>query len=255
MLAQYLDQLERDPTKDFGTEFVRVSNLERKLVDEYGFDAICLIFRNNNSDNYSALGNFPNECPWQYLNSTDVATFINTVFAPISSDIPNLINALKKRCSYIYAEKTDSEWLLHYFLDIALHDGRPYYRIYSGGAPNENPKPNSCLNEYDWSIPSDLKRLYAVHDGFGPILGSDAIKVMSKTMDPICKEHNLALPQAYHFRDLLEFHPDGGGNGQFFYRTGTSLTTVDWDHETWEISRHQGFLEYIDQRLSQLDEE
>jgi len=33
------------------------------------------------------------------------------------------------------------------------------------------------------------------------------------------------------------------------------MTTVDWDHEVREISGEQDFFDYLNERLSQLDEE
>lgn len=251
---EYGDQLARDPGKAFGPEFVRTTDLERQLVDQHGFDAIRFIFESRNSANYFALGDFPNDCPWAHLNTLDIRAFIETVFAPIASKIPTLIQALRDRCSHLYAEKTDTTWVLHYFLDIMLYDGRRYYVIYSGGAPNFSPQPNACLTQYDWPVPRDLARLYAIHDGFGPILSNDSITVMAEMMDKICQEQN-TFPEGYQYRDLLEFHPDDAGNAQCFYRQDDNFTTVDWDHEIWEISKPQELFSHIDEQLSQLDEE
>lgn len=250
---RYRELLKRDPEKEFGPEFVRTTDLERSLIDEHGFDAITLIFEEL-SPNYFQLGELPAQCPWAHLNSNSVDTAIETVFAPIADELPNLIKALKERCKYLYAEKTNRAWKLHYLLDIVLYDDRRYYHIYSGGDPNRCPDPNVSLKKYRWNVPNDLRQLYAIHDGFGPILGSKEIGVMANMMDPICKEQN-TFPERYRFSDLLEFHPDGMGNAQCFYRKGDSLATVDWDHEVWQISGEKSFFEYVDDRLSQLDEE
>ena len=252
--TKYRAELKRDPDKEFGPEFVRTTDLERALVDEHEFDAIKLIFEDRNGANFFQIGELPPECPWAHLNGKSVDAAVDIVFAPIADDIPKLIAALKDRCKYIYAERSDEAWKLHYFLDTVLYDGRRYYHIYSGGEPHPAPDTNASLAIFNWSVPSELKRLYAIHDGFGPILGSKEISVMAQMMDPICKEQN-NFPERYRFSDLLEFHPDGGGNCQCFHRQGDRLATVDWDHETWEISGEQGLFEYLDERLSQLDEE
>ena len=74
-------------------------------------------------------------------------------------------------------------------------------------------------------------------------------------MNPITKRQNVALTD-YKFDDLLEFFPDGAGNAQCFLRVGTDIdATVDWDHETWEISEGMSFYDFVDERLSQIDEE
>ena len=251
--SKYKSQLKRDPDKEFAPEFIRTTDLERRLVDEYGFDAIRLIFEDCSNALYP-IGELPNDCPWARINGLDIPSAIETVFAPIESEVPALVDVLRDRCSHLYTEEKDDGWALHYFLDMLLHDGRRYYHIYTGGFPNADPQPNSCLIEFDWSIPPDLATLYAVHDGFGPILGSKDITVMAKMMDPICKEQNV-YPEDYRYVDLLEFHPDDCGNAQCFYRQDSGYTTVDWDLEIWEISGSQDLFGYLDERLSQLDEE
>ena len=42
----------------------------------------------------------------------------------IADGVPTLMAALKDRCNYLYAERSDEAWRLHYFLDIVLYDGR-----------------------------------------------------------------------------------------------------------------------------------
>ena len=251
---RYRVELKRNPDKEFGPEFDRTTDLETSIVDQHGFEAIRLIFEDRNSVNYFQLGELPPLCPWAHLNGKNVDAAIDTLFEPIADGVPNLIEALKDRCKFLYAERNGESWTLHYFLDIVLYDGRRYYHIYSGGEPNSIPDTNASLVKYHWNVPNDLRRLYAIHDGFGPILGSNEIRVMAQMMDPICKAQD-SFPEDYQFLDLLEFHPDGAGNGQCFHRQGDQLATVDWDHETWEISGEQEFFDYLDERLSQLDEE
>lgn len=258
------EQLKIDPAKEFIPEFVRTTNLERQLVEQYGFEAIRLIFENRNSANYFPLGQLPDDCPWAHLNSLDRRTAIEQIWAPIAKDVPALVAALSERCEHLYAEKRDATWVLHYFLFMVLSDGRPYYKIYTGGPPNPSPQPNSSLAKSYWGIPRDLARLYSVHDGFGPILSSQRISVIAEVLGPIPEEQNADSDEydehefrdrEYEFNDLLEFHPDGMANAQCFNRCGGESATVDWDHETCELSNSQDFFPYIDERLSQLDEE
>src|SRR6478672_1859268 len=127
---RYREELKRDPAKKFDPEFVRTTNLERDLIDEHGFDAIRLIFENQNSSNYFPLNQFPADCPWARLNLLEIGEAIDTNFAPIETEIPNLKEALKERCSFLYAERMNNTWKLHYFLDMLLYDGRRYYEVY-----------------------------------------------------------------------------------------------------------------------------
>ena len=259
--TKYRIELNRDSDKDFNEEFIRTTDLEYKLIDSYGFDAIKLIFEKQNSDKYSLLGYFPEDCPWFKLNNLTKTRFIDENFKLISSRIPTLLKSMKERCLFIYAEQVDSTWHLHYMFRMKLNDNRDYYRIYTGGAPLLNPDLNDNLIKYNWHLPKDLKDFYKIHCGFGEIydanfvMNNNDIRVMGEKMNPICEEQN-SFPEDYKFDNLLEFFPDGAGNAQCFYRyNSNNNSTVDWDHETWEISNQMGFFEFINQRMSEIDEE
>ncbi|MFT6746210.1 MAG: hypothetical protein ACJAZ2_000548 [Glaciecola sp.] len=258
---QLREELKQDPEKQFDSEWIRTTDLEKTVIDKYGFEGIKLIFEYRNSANYYNKGNFPNDCPWYSLNDLSIQESIDKNFKPIKNKLPLLIKALKNRCKFIYAEKKEETWHLHYFLDMKLHDEREYYKIYTGGAPIFNPQPNKNLQTYNWNIPNDLKEFYSIHNGFGEIydayyvMPNEDIKVMAEMMDPICKEQNVS-PDDYSFSNLLEFYPDGGGNAQCFLRVNDNTnSTVDWDHEVWEISWEMGFFEFINERMSEVDEE
>lgn len=258
----YKAQLQRDSGKDFGSEFVRTTDLEMRIIAEHGFEGVRLVFEDLNSENYFELGEFPSDCPWAALNGESLGGFIDANFKPLEDYIYNIPSVMKQRCRFIYAERTQSEWLLHYLLRMTLYDGREYFTVYKGGAPNPNPEPNENLKTYGWTIPPELARLYAVHDGFGElydanyVMGSQDIKVLAEMMNPISEKQD-NYPEDYKFEDLLEFFPDGAGNAQCFYRNGgnSNILTVDWDHETWELGRPISFYEFIDERMSELDEE
>ncbi|MEO7988993.1 MAG: SMI1/KNR4 family protein [Chryseolinea sp.] len=252
-------ELKTDREKDFTPEFIRTTNLENAIINKYGFEGIRLVFESRNSSNYYSLGEFPKDCPWASLNDKSIKDFIDENFKPIFKKIPNLISSLKGRCKFIYTERMEDTWHLHYLLDMKLHDGRDYYKVYTGGAPLFNPEPNNNLKLYSWNVPTDLKAFYSIHNGFGEIydahfiMANDEIKVMAEMMNPICKEQNVQ-PDGYSFNDLLEFFPDGSGNAQCFYKK-YSNSTVDWDHEVWEISEDVEFFEFINARMAEIDEE
>lgn len=258
----YRKQLQRNPGADFQKDFIRRSNLEYELVITYGFEGVQLVFEHRNSSRYYPLGQFPAECPWYALNTVSRQDFIGNNFAPLRSRLPRLIKAMQERILYIYAEQLDDTWQLHYMLRIQLFDNRPYYRVYTGGKPMRDFVPNSALEAYAWELPADLAAFYAVHNGFGEVYDAEFVvsyeklRVMAETMDEIVEEQGFEQPIDYSFSDLLEFFPDGGGNAQCFYReAGKLIGTVDWDHETWEISEPQPFFEFIDSRIGGLDEE
>lgn len=256
---QFRAKLKRDSEKEFNPEFVRTTNLENEIINKYGFDGIKLVFESRNSSNFHNLGELPNDCPWTNLNDKTIEGFITQNFKPISKKIPTLISTLKERCKFIFAEKKENTWYLHYLLDMKLYDDRDYFKIYTGGTPLLNAEPNKNLKTFNWSVPNDLKTFYKVHNGFGEIydayfvMANEDIKVMAEMMNPICKEQNVQ-PEGYSFNDLLEFYPDGAGNAQCFYKNNGN-STVDWDHEVWEISGEIGFFEFINERMAEIDEE
>jgi hypothetical protein len=260
----YKLQLTRIPIIDFNSEFVRTTDLERKIVNKHGFSGIKFLFELRNGANYFELSNFPADCPWTKLNNLSLMGFVEANFQTIKDKIPNLIEAIKDRCRFIYADRIESAWRLHYFLDVTLYDGREYFIVYTGGEPNQNPQPNDCLIKYGWMIPRDLTEFYSVHDGFGTVesanfvLSNQEICVMAQMMNEICEKNSFDYPEEYKFEDLLEFFPDGAGNVQCFYQKDSdslNALTVDWDHELWEISEATSFYEFIDARMSLLDEE
>ena len=256
---QFRNNLKRDSEKEFNPEFIRTTNLENEIITKYGFDGIKLVFESRNSINFHKLGELPNDCPWSSLNDKTISEFITENFKPISNKIPNLISSLKERCKFIFAEKKENTWYLHYLLDIKLYDERDYFKIYTGGTPLLNAEPNKNLKSFNWNVPNDLKTFYKIHNGFGEIydayfvMANEDIKVMAEMMNPICKEQNMQ-PEGYSFNDLLEFFPDGAGNAQCFYKNSGN-STVDWDHEVWGISGEVGFFEFINERMSEIDEE
>lgn len=259
--AKYISELDRDPEKDFSSEFIRTTDLEAALLRRYGISGLNLVLTKKGNGSIYPLGEFPSNCPWYSINSKSHDEAIDTIFISIKSKIPNLISAMKERVRFIYVTDKDSSWSLNYLLDMKLYDGRDHFLIYSGGLSECNPKPNENLVKFDWEIPRDLKDFYAVHNGFGAlgdsvyVLDSERISVMGEMMNPITKEQNVE-PEGYCFNDLLEFFPDGAGNAQCFIRKGKSNNnTVDWDHEVWEISDEISFFEFIDRRMSELDEE
>lgn len=259
-VKKYQQELKINKEKEFDLEFVRTTNLEIFLLNEYGFEGLKLVFSSSNSDNYYQLGNIPEESPWSTLNGEGLVAAIDSIFEPINKKLPELILQMKQRIKFIYAEKINHEWRLHYLLDMKLYDDRDYFQIYTGGQANKSALPNSSLLKYNWSIPNDLREFYSIHDGFGGhdsnfIVSSKDLTVMGEMMNPIAKEQN-TFPTSYKFNDLLQFFPDGSGNAQCFLREGASIdNTVDWDHEVWEISEGVGFYEFVDERLSKIDEE
>ena len=118
--AQLKNSLEKeliiDSKKYLGSEYSRVLGLKNDIINKYGFEGIKLIYESDNSINYYQLGELPEECPWFELNNYATVEFITNNFKKIATKSSIFIDILKEKCKYIYAEKKEDEWLLHYFL-------------------------------------------------------------------------------------------------------------------------------------------
>lgn len=258
---EYIELLEIDPQKELQNELIRTSELENKLIREFGVDAAQIVLFNDSKVKLFPLGEFPEDCPWFDLNDKNTTGFIKTVFKPLKSKLPEMVETMKDRSLFIFAEQTQGRWTVNYVLDIELEDGRSYFRVYSGDAPCSTVEQNESLERYNWRVPDSLAEFYAVHDGFGDsdahyILSSNDLRVLAEVMDPVCKEQDI-YPEDYKFSNLLEFCSDGEGNAQCFFRKSikeTDPVTVDWDHENWDLSYEMNFFEFIDECFSTVDE-
>jgi hypothetical protein len=250
-------ELQRDKSKPFDSEFIRTTNLERAVLDEYGDNGASFLLEHLGFDTA-----FDASCPWQ-VKGMDAINVVRRVLAPLYPLLPTFIDTLEDRVRYVAPVRRNGAWALAYIVDRALYDGRQYYQLLLGGAPNATPHLSERAASLGWIIPASLARLCAVHDGFGAadsgILTSASLVDMGQMMDAICEQQN-AKPDGYVFQDLLEFLPDGAGNCQAFHRRRSGdldPPTVDWDHETWEISGEMPFFSFADERLMGqiLDEE
>jgi hypothetical protein len=106
-------------------------------------------------------------------------------------------------------------------------------------------------------MPEDLKELYSVHGNFGDlksalrnqlshcIAAAERLETSLTFLEDKIEEWELD----YSFFDLLPFWEDDAGNCQNFYKIEpieNSYATVDWDHETKEVSGYSTLAEFID---------
>lgn len=259
---KFYEQLEINPQKELQNELNRTAELEYEIVTQYGIEGAEIVLYDDDSPELYLLGDFPAECPWFELNDKGTVGFVKSVFKAIKNQAPDFVEAMKDRCLFVFAEKGESGWWINYVINIKLADGRDYFRVFAGAEPNLDPEPNDNLDKYGWKIPEDLQRFYAIHDGFGDadaqnILSTAELRVLAEEMDPVCKEQDL-FPEGYKFSNLLEFCSDGEGNAQCFWRKKVkeqNPITVDWDHETWELSYKKEFFSFLNTSFSALDEE
>lgn len=255
--AQLKRDLIHDTALPFEKEFCRTTDLERSILDQFGRPGAEFIVRQNN-----LVPSFDATCPWK-IEGLEPVDAVDKVLSPLRRLLPQFVSTLEERIRWVVPVRSGSDWKLVYLVDRALYDGRPYYELIVGGAPNSSPRLSDRAESLGWLVPQAMNKLCSVHDGFGAldggILPSWYSVDLGELMDPIAKEQ-MFVPDNYEFQDLLEFCQDGAGNCQAFHRKSRNDAdpmTVDWDHETREISGEMPFFEFADEKLlgQILDEE
>lgn len=208
------------------------------------------------------VSQLPSSCPWQFDPTLEIDQIIELIFQPIKSNLPQTVQTIRERCQSIFALLYQDKWYLLYVVKIVLRDDSFSFKILGGGQPTTSPQLRKEVIELGWTVPNELRLFYQVHNGLGDFSLPWQIAVWDTVLPDwqlrVLGEHSdKEAVTEYDPNDLLEFFPDGGGNGQYFYRAGDSmgdLWTVDWDHETTEISKPERFWDFVDRELSKVDE-
>lgn len=200
---------------------------------------------------------FPPNCPWGSFRDLTIEQTIHQSLHPLAHKIPQTIEQLNAYCLTIYSLVENGRWYLIYKL---AESAQPANNYLIGGPPQVSSGLSKVTLENQWAVPKSLATFYQVHDGFG-LLWPFGLFWNSDCILPAHRLKPLSLSSQYSENllryepsDLLEFFPDGAGNGQYFYRNSDTPTeiTVDWDHETKEISLGKDFWEFIDNQFQRL---
>ena len=206
-----------------------------------------------------ALEEMPDICPWAVYRGESIERIIDQIFAPLAERLTTFPNLLKTGCTQIVALLDNQRWYLIYVLQPEVGQKESYL---CGGSPVNLPVLPDSVRVAGWTLPKQLADFYKVHNGFGIlwpldlfwnsdcILPSSHLKILAQTFPA-----DMPILLDYDPNHLLEFFPDGAGNGQYFYRfdhKDSESLTVDWDHETRELSHQADFWSFIDERLGKL---
>jgi hypothetical protein len=236
--------------RDLGADGVRLW----LLADDVRFELLC------------RPGEVPPDagCPWELPAGIEPAEVVERCFGPLADRLPLTFDALREECRLILALRQAGRWRLLYVLPYTQRDGQDYWQFVGGGPPLADPQLPKTALDLGWRMPRPLREFYAVHDGFGshhydnPLGWSQILEPCSR-LDLLSKwVDTLGNGADYDSHDLLEFYPDGAGNGQYFHRRtrgDDDPPTFDWDHETWELSGPVDFFDFLDGELIRLVEE
>jgi hypothetical protein len=267
-LRPYLRALAQASGESFDAYWARSSALRHKLVQDLGVAGVEIWLRHDKIDHDAVypLAAVPAGlgCPWSCAPDASTAVTVARILAPLAQHLPSALKRLRRHTRHLVALRRATEWFVLYVVPFTLHDGRPYFRLLVGGPPLPDAQRASVERTLGWRIPEPLRAFYAVHDGFGEIgaiLGSLPRTGLVRAQDLARLDHILddfGEPLPYDPADLLEFYPDGMGNGLSFHRrsrTDPDPPVVDRDHETGELVECKSFFTSLDKTLVRLDEE
>ena len=200
----------------------------------------------------------PSISPWPLSNTDSLTHAIQTLFEPLTDHLPKTIALVQARCENLFVLRLQNDqWLLLFILQAFDQERCSYSYLLGAGQPASSPQLSSELIQDNWTIPQSLKSFYAVFNGFGSI----DLPWQIIPFDCILPDTELLKIEASwdaQPKHALLFYPDGAGNGQCFCQPSQDTDvdiTFDWDHETEEFSRPMPFWEFMDQQLSQIDNE
>jgi hypothetical protein len=267
--ASLIDELRHVPRdgEDFKACWRRTSRRRYEVVRDLGADGVrlWLLADDVRFELLCRPGEVPADagCPWELPVGIEPAAVVDRCFGPLVDRLPATFAALREECRLTLALRQQGRWRLLYVLPHTLHDGLPYWQFVGGGPPLADPQLLKTVRDLGWRMPRPLREFYAVHDGFGQGYYDDHL--WSHILVPCSRLHllsdwvdTLGKGADYDGHDLLEFFPDGTGNGQSFRRRtpeDDDPPTFDWDHETWQLSGPTDFFDFLDERLIQLNEE
>lgn len=199
----------------------------------------------------------PAENPWAFTKGLTVKKAIDEIWK--SYPVP-FVKTLKKYCIQLFVLRQQEKWFLLYPYKKVSWDNQLLYDFFAGAAPDATAQLPKETIEAGWTMPTDLRQLYSIHHGFGDVdsvLRNDnsfAIVASPKLLPQLSFLEEIAAEKEwdvnFSFHDLLPFLGDSAGNYQVFYKaepTGTgSYYTVDWDHETKEISGRDTLAEFME---------
>lgn len=263
-IHQKLKSFFRDSELDFTKQLKAYYQYQLELVKKYGRDGLMVFLDtetqvyvdgvNNRSLEIMHYSEVPESCPWYNLHLLPLDQAIRKAWEKFPVE---LVDSLEKYTLDLFAIFEGGKWYLAYAYQVTDYENNVYYEFLGGREPDPDAKLSKDLVKAGWKMPEDLKELYSVHGNFGNLKSalrddrSHCISAAEKLEASLIflEEYVKEWEADYSFFDLLPFWEDGAGNCQNFWKTEpieNSYATVDWDHETKDISGYSTLAEFID---------
>jgi hypothetical protein len=268
--ASLIDELRHTPRdgEDFHACWNRTSRRRHEVVRDLGIDGVrlWLLADNVRFELLCGPGDVPPNagCPWELPAEIEPAAVAERYFGPLADKLPMTFEAPQEESRFTVALRQAGRWRMLYVLPYTQRGGLGYWQFIGGGPPLADAQLPKAISDLGWRMPRPLREFYAIHDGFGrghydnPFGWSQILEPCSRLNLLNDFVDTLGNGAEYDGRDLLEFFPDGAGNGQYFHRRtpdDDDPPTFDWDHETWQLSGPNDFFEFLDEQLVQMAEE
>lgn len=209
---------------------------------------------NNRSLEIMHYSEVPESCPWYNLHLLPLDQAIRKTWERFHI---KFVDSLEKYTLDLFAVFEEGKWYLAYAYEVKDYANNIFYEFLGGREPNPEAELPKELIKAGWKMPQDLKALYEVHANFGDLKSalrddnSHCISAAEKleTSLSFLEEKVEEWEADYSFFDLLPFWEDGAGNCQNFYKPepdNGSYVTVDWDHETKQISGSSSLAEFME---------
>jgi len=208
------------------------------------------------------LNEAPTDFPWSFEVETP-EFIINELFKPIEKKANQFVETLKSEILCVLGLKINTAYYLLYvgeYYNGAYYNNAISTSFLLGEMPDSELTLTDKVQEIGWKVvPADLQLFYSVHGQFGNFSfysgsmdDSYAIKSVERLsemafMNEVVAKQN--APEAYDFKNLLEFYSNGDGNGYHFYKEELEAQTSDqvvwWDHETREMGAEGTFWDFL----------
>lgn len=212
-----------------------------------------------------ALAKLNGEIPftWEQLLLSDLPTrqVIGQLWKPLeqyaNAFVEILANSTLNLAIVLSPEKT-FPISLFYVAKLAWRD-QIFFEGWLGGLPTSDRDLAKCETRLNFSLPVSYKLFGNVHNGFlkngnqgNGLLPVESLSFLHRKDLP---EDLSLLHDSFSDDELLSFYRDGAGNQQSYHLSmphgSGDYMTVDWDHETREISNPQAFWLFLERFIEE----
>lgn len=206
-----------------------------------------------------SLSDLPESCPWYAHKDKTPGQAVKAIFEPLAEDLPETTALLTKHCETILCMYENEIWYLLYVVKMWDSD----YYLWVGRQPADRPHLNPEALDAGWQIPTELREIYMVHNGFGEsdlVFGeitdqrlwhANCIRPSSR-LEPSAKEIEGEDDNIFQPGEILFFFHDGGEDYFGLLPLGEKAATYNQDEGYIEDSLAGSLFDLVDEYFSEM---